>query len=175
MRALQLYGPKTERAATDKAIGMAANWMAHVAPLDNEDRFWRLMGLGWYGKDKAATAVAMKDVLAVQRADGGWSALPTTGSTAYSTGRALAALQTAGLAVSDPAYQRGVQYLLKTQMADGTWLVQTRALGFQPFFESGFPHGTNQAISAAGTAWALMALAPAMPAPMAKPAAGGMR
>jgi hypothetical protein len=29
----------------------------------------------------------------------------------------------------------------------------------QPYFESGFPHGRNQFISAAGTNWAAMALA----------------
>lgn len=34
----------------------------------------------------------------------------------------------------------------------------TRALPFQTFFESGFPHGRSQYISAAATAWAAMAL-----------------
>ena len=60
--------------------------------------------------------------------------------------------------VSDPAYRRGMDYLLKNQMADGSWYVRTRALGFQPYFETGFPHGVNQSISAAGTSWATMAL-----------------
>jgi hypothetical protein len=41
--------------------------------------------------------------------------------------------------------------------------VQTRALGFQPWFDAGFPHGHNQWISAAGTNWAAMALAYALP------------
>jgi len=58
----------------------------------------------------------------------------------------------------DPAYRRGVEYLLKSQLADGSWFVRTRALGFQPYFETGFPHGVNQSISAAGTGWATMAL-----------------
>jgi hypothetical protein len=30
--------------------------------------------------------------------------------------------------------------------------------------DSGFPHGKDQWISAAGTSWAVMALAPALPA-----------
>jgi hypothetical protein len=88
-------------------------------------------------------------------------------SNAYATGRALVALQTAGLPVSHPAYQRGVQFLLKNQLEDGSWYVQTRAAAIQPYFESGFPHGVDQWISAAGTSWATMALTLASQAPAA--------
>jgi hypothetical protein len=41
---------------------------------------------------------------------------------------------------------------------DGTWHVRSRAIGFQPYFETGFPHRRDQFISAAATAWAVMAL-----------------
>jgi hypothetical protein len=85
-------------------------------------------------------------------------------SNAYSTGRALVALQTAGLPVSDPAYRRGVQFLRNTQMEDGSWYVKTRALALQPYFDAGFPHGVDQFISSAGTSWATMALTLAAPA-----------
>jgi N-acyl-D-amino-acid deacylase len=37
-------------------------------------------------------------------------------------------------------------------------LVQARAIPVQPYKESGFPHGKDQWISAAGTSWAVMAL-----------------
>jgi len=114
--------------------------------------------LGWAGRDKDAIAKTQRDLLALQRADGGWADLPTMSSNAYATGKALVALQTAGLPASDPAYRRGMDYLLKNQMADGSWLVRTRALAFQPFFETGFPHGVDQSISAAGSSWATMAL-----------------
>jgi hypothetical protein len=40
--------------------------------------------------------------------------------------------------------------------------VKTRSIWFQPYFESGFPYGQDQFISAAGTAWAAMALTPAV-------------
>jgi Ankyrin repeats (many copies) len=40
-----------------------------------------------------------------------------------------------------------------------SWLVRTRALPIQPHFESGFPYGRDQFISAAGSNWATMALA----------------
>ena len=35
------------------------------------------------------------------------------------------ALQTAGLPVSDAAYERGVRFLLKTQQEDGSWYVKS--------------------------------------------------
>jgi hypothetical protein len=89
-------------------------------------------------------------------------------SNAYATGRALFALHAAGLSVSDPAFQAGTQFLLNTQMPDGSWYVKTRALGVQPYFDSGFPYGVDQYISAAATSWAVIALTQA-----AKPAKGG--
>jgi len=51
-----------------------------------------------------------------------------------------------------------VRYLLTTQLDDGSWHVRSRAPKFQPYFESGFPHGQDQWISSAATAWASMAL-----------------
>jgi squalene cyclase len=163
MRALQLYAPKAGRAAYEKSIRLAASWLANAQPVTNDDRGWRLAGLAWAGTDQAATRKAMQEVLAVQRSDGGWSDLASTESTAYATGKALVALQIGGLPVSDAAYQRGVRFLLNTQLEDGSWYVKTRALGFQPYFDAGFPHGYDQWISAAGTNWAAMALTLALP------------
>jgi squalene cyclase len=61
--------------------------------------------------------------------------------------------------VNDPVYSEGAEYLLKTQLEDGTWFVRTRAFGFQPYFETGFPYGRSQFISTAATSWAATALA----------------
>jgi hypothetical protein len=77
---------------------------------------------------------------------------------AYATGQALYALHASGLVSKSSAYQKGAMYLLRTQLEDGTWFVRSRAFGFQPYFESGFPHGTDQFISASATAWATIAL-----------------
>jgi hypothetical protein len=63
-------------------------------------------------------------------------------------------------AVNTLAYRRGVAYLMNTQCPDGSWHVRSRAFGFQPYFESGFPHGDDQWISMAATAWAAIALLP---------------
>ena len=45
---------------------------------------------------------------------------------------------------TDPAYRRGLEFLLRTQIADGSWLVETHAVPIQAYFESGFPYGVNQ-------------------------------
>jgi squalene cyclase len=164
MRALQLYAPKTDKAAYDQSIQLAAAWMAKAESTNNDDRSYRLLGLAWAGKDKDATRKAMRELLAKQRPDGGWSDLDSMESSAYATGKSLFALQTAELPASDAAYQRAVKFLLSTQQEDGSWYVKTRALAFQPYFDAGFPHGFDQWISAAGTSWATVALSQASPA-----------
>ena len=158
MRTLQLYAPNVNKPEYEKSIRLAASWIERAEPKTNEDRIWRLLGLAWTAKNKDVTRKGVQNVLHQQRSDGGWPDLPSMESNAYATGRALVALNAAGLQVSDPAFQRGVQFLLNTQMPDGSWYVKTRALGFQPYFDSGFPYGVDQFISLAGTSWAVMAL-----------------
>jgi N-acyl-D-amino-acid deacylase len=76
----------------------------------------------------------------------------------------LVALQRgAQLPASDAAIQRGIAFLLRTQFADGSWLVRSRSFPLQPYKESGFPYGKDQWISAAGTSWAAMALSLSLP------------
>jgi hypothetical protein len=85
--------------------------------------------------------------------------LPGLESDAWATGHTLTALhEVGGLPAADAAYQRGVEFLLRTQFEDGSWLVKSRTWPFQPHFDSGFPHGKDQWISAGGTAWAVIAL-----------------
>jgi ankyrin repeat protein len=164
LRALQLYAPKADKAAYDQAIQLAAAWIAKAQSTNNEDRSARVLGLAWAGKDRDATQKAMRELIAKQRPDGGWSDLDSMESSAYATGRSLFALQTADLPVSDAAYQRAVKFLLNTQQEDGSWYVKTRAMALQPYFDAGFPHGFDQWISAAGTSWATVALSQASPA-----------
>jgi ankyrin repeat protein len=163
MRALQLYAPKTDKAAYEQSVQLAASWIAKARSRNTEDRGWRVLGLAWAGKDKAATQQAIRELLAVQRPDGGWSDLDSMESTPYATGKALYALQMAGLSASDAAYKRAVQFLLNTQQEDGSWYTRTRAMAFQPYFDAGFPHAFDQWISAAGSAWSTMALSQALP------------
>jgi len=159
MRALQLYTPHTaDKAAYGDAIEKALTWILNTKPQGNDDRAWRLAALAWGGNHKDAAQSALRELLATQKADGGWSDIDIMESSVYATGRALYALQVAGVPPSNTAYERGVQYLLNTQQQDGSWFVRSRALAFQPYFDAGFPHGYNQWISAASTSWAVIAL-----------------
>ena len=79
-------------------------------------------------------------------------------------GQALVALKESGAAmVSDASYKRGAQFLINTQMEDGSWYVRSRTIPFQPFFDAGFPYGLDEFISVAATNWATMALIPYKP------------
>ena len=162
MRAIQVYGPKTQRAAYQKAAQFASGWLVKAEPKSNEDRAFQLLGLKWSKARKDIVRKAAGELLTTQRADGGWGQLPSMASDAYATGQTLVALRESGaLMVTDTAYQRATRFLLNTQMEDGSWYVKSRSHPFQPYFESGFPHGHDQWISAAATNWAVMALAPA--------------
>jgi hypothetical protein len=129
----------------------------------NDDRAWRLLGLAWADTNKLSKNKAVQELTATQRPDGGWADIPSMESNPYATGKALVALGTAGVPPDNKAYAAGVRYLLDTQQQDGSWYVKTRALAFQPYFDSGFPYGFDQRISMAGTTWATMALTLASP------------
>jgi ankyrin repeat protein len=167
---LRTYGPLAEKADTERALARAATWLEAATPATNQDRAFQLMGLAWAKANPASIASAAKALAAAQRPDGGWSQLATLGSDAYATGQALYALNAAGrMPVSDPVYVKGVKYLLNTQAADGSWYVKSRSIWLQPYFDSGFPYGTDQWISAAATSWASMALSLTVDAPQRAP------
>lgn len=63
-----------------------------------------------------------------------------------------------GVSVNDPVYKRGVQFLLRTQDADGSWYVNKRAMPANNYFDAGFSHGQSQYASFNGTCWATIAL-----------------
>jgi ankyrin repeat protein len=161
--ALAVYSPPTEKADTERRLARAAAWLASSKAVTTQEQAFQLLGIGWAKGDPAAIERAMRGLVETQRPDGGWSQLPTMGSDAYATGEALYALSVAGNVQTDNSvYQRGMKYLLRTQAPDGSWHVKSRSLPFQPYFESGFPHGHDQWISAAGTSWASMALSRAV-------------
>ncbi len=162
IRALQVYAPQPHRAEYEKAVQRATAWLIKAQPRTTDERALQLLGMKWAGlsADHEAIRRAGRALVREQRSGGGWAQLPTLASDAFATGQTLVALREAGaLRVTDRAYQRGVQFLLDTQLEDGSWYVQTRSIPFQPYFESGFPHGPDQWISTAATNWASMALA----------------
>jgi hypothetical protein len=157
--ALREYAPESQRAEARKRIDRALAWLIEANPQVTQERAFHLLGLSWANARREAVDKSARGLIAHQRADGGWSQLPTMQSDAYATGEALYALQAVNaVPASDPACRRGLEYLVKSQAKDGSWHVQTRSLPIQPYFESGFPYGHDQWISSAGTSWAAMAL-----------------
>ena len=161
LRAVQLYAPTAYRVNAAKAVERAGDWLASATGANTEDRAFRVLGLTWAGATREVVRAAARDLVASQRSDGGWSQEPPMDSDAYATGQALVALRESGaVPAGDPTVRRGVEYLLRTQFEDGSWFVKSRAVPIQTYFESGFPHGADQWISAAATAWAVSALVP---------------
>ncbi|HVR75362.1 MAG TPA: ankyrin repeat domain-containing protein [Planctomycetota bacterium] len=159
LRALQLYPLAGRERDFDARLDRAKNWLLAAPPKTHQDRVFKLLGLGWLGVPAEDLRELAAEMVKIQCADGGWAQLPGLSSDAYATGETLVALATAGgLSSSHPVYERGLVYLLRTQFDDGSWFVKSRAWPFQPHFDSGFPHGRDQWISATATAWAAMAL-----------------
>jgi ankyrin repeat protein len=140
----------------------ALRWLAAQRAVTNDDMAMQLLGLKWGNASSAEVARAAKTLEAAQREDGGWGGNAHLASDAYSTGMSLFALtHGAGRGAADRSVKKATHFLLHTQKADGSWHVKSRAVKFQPYFESGFPYGHDQWISASATAWALAGLAEA--------------
>jgi hypothetical protein len=131
-----------------------------VRAANTEELTYQIMGLAWAGKkDLKGLADALERQ---QRDDGGWSQLAGLESDAYATGQALFALHAAGVGSESARFKKGLAYLIKTQLEDGTWHVARRAFPFQPTMRSGFPHSRDSWISAAGTSWAAIGISLAL-------------
>ena len=159
IRSVLAYAPPARKGEAAQRIGRAMQFLRAQTPADTQDEAHKLIGFVWGGASVTEVAHQRKRLAALQRTDGGWAQLPTLGSDAYATGLALHALYTSGTASGTQQYQDGAAYLLRTQLDDGTWHVRSRGFGFQAYFETGFPHGRDQFISSAATAYAVMALA----------------
>jgi hypothetical protein len=161
-RALKHYAPPGRRQEMSVRINEGLSYLRAATPSDAQDEAFKLLGLHWLGGPRSEIADARRRLLRLQRADGGWGQLPSMASDAYATGQAMYALAQGSMAASSVNFQRGIDYLRRTQLEDGTWFVRSRAVGFQPYVDAGFPHGADQFISTAATAWAVIALAGAL-------------
>jgi N-acyl-D-amino-acid deacylase len=158
---IEKYAATSQRTEVEAAVAKAKTWLA-TAPLESqEDKVACLWGLHMLGAEKDRINSVREQVLAGQGDDGGWAQLATMKSDAYATGQTLFILRETGLALSDPALERGVHFLLKTQCEDGSWFVETRSKPIQVFFDNGDPHDQHQFISIPATSWAVAALAAA--------------
>jgi hypothetical protein len=160
IRGLQTYGSPAQRRRIAKRLDDVRAWLLKTPAKDTEDRVFRLWSLQLVGADGDAVRDAAEQLAATQQENGGWGQLDGMAPDSYATGSALVALhQAAGMAASDPRYQRGVQFLLDTQLPDGSWHVRSRSKPFQTYFETGYPHGKDQFISVSAGGWATAALA----------------
>ncbi len=166
LRALAAYGKDRQRDRIAVRVEKARRWLEETKPKDTEDRVFRLLALKAASSPEEVIRKASDDLLGTRHDDGGWSQLDGGTSDAYATGSSLFALHLAGrLATDSPAYRGGLRFLIADQREDGSWFVASRSKPFQPYFESGFPHGKDQFISMAATSWAVAALSLACPKP----------
>jgi ankyrin repeat protein len=158
--ALQVYAIPARKAEFDARIARARTWLLQAKSTSTDDAAMRLLGLAWAGASKNELAKPAREVLDLQKKEGGWAGNPYLASDAFSTGEAMVALLQSRTATRDEdSVRRGLDFLLSTQYPDGSWYVRSRSIKFQPYFESGFPFGHDQWISAGATAWAAQALA----------------
>ena len=163
VRAIDTYAPPALRREADTSIARARAWLvATPATADNDALAYRLQGLVWAKAPRAEVVKATRQLVGAQKPDGGWSQAPNMTSDAFATAGDLIVLHKAGVQPSDPAYRRGVDYLLRTQAVDGSWHVTAHALPIQPPIDSGFPYGRDQWISSWATAYAVTAMSYAL-------------
>src|SRR4029453_13179779 len=122
-------------------VERARRWLLSAKAFSAEERSMQLNALADARASTSERAPFVKALKSAQNQDGSWSQLPGIRSDAYATGQALYALHVSGdVPTKDPVYQKGIEWLLRNQLADGSWFVPTVAVPVQPHpFESDFP------------------------------------
>jgi von Willebrand factor type A domain-containing protein len=103
------------------AANRALTWTATHVPTTTQDKVFKVISLMRYGSPEQKKSVwsTVESLTREQQEDGGWKEVAALdGSNAFATGQVLYAYQQAGVSVLSPTFQRGVQYLLKTQVND---------------------------------------------------------
>lgn len=143
-----------EPAFAEKATPAIDKGLAWLKPLDKPavSQEWYLAKL--LVEDQLGTPAAVAELktaaLKHQRDDGGWGWLIDEPSDALATGMTLYVLDRIGVAHDDPAISRAQRFLLSTQQADGSWLVN----GTKEKFRTA-PQPTSNAW---GAGWAALGL-----------------
>ena len=159
LRGLNRYGNAKQREAIATRATAVKQWLESANAADTEDQVFRLRLAHELKLPSDKVDRFVQKLLSEQDADGGWVQKRGMKPDAYATGSVLVALHEAGgLSYQHSAWLRGLGYLLRTQKPDGSWHVESRAKPLQEYFESGFPHGKDQFISAFATGWATEAL-----------------
>ncbi|HWB12567.1 MAG TPA: prenyltransferase/squalene oxidase repeat-containing protein [Pirellulales bacterium] len=154
--------PESQRAALAKAIA----WLDAAKGADlHQDKAMRVLlrvraGSTLEPTQNAAVQAAVTELLALQRADGGWSqTVPDLKSDAFATGQTLYALSRAGYTADRPEIKRGIDFLVATQTPDGSWPMISRST------PDGSPGSSKllTPITCAASSWATLGLARLVP------------
>jgi squalene cyclase len=107
-------------------------------------------------KPRKTMQTTIDELLALQRADGGWSqTVPELKSDAFATGQTLYVLSLAGYTAERPEIKRGIDFLVATQKPDGSWPMISRST------PDGSPGSSKllTPITCAASSWATLGLA----------------
>ncbi|MEZ6129836.1 MAG: prenyltransferase/squalene oxidase repeat-containing protein [Planctomycetaceae bacterium] len=162
LRALDHFGRESHSPQIETAGATAKTWFERAKPVETEDSVFQLLTLPYLNLENRADD-RMTQLKDQQRNDGGWAQLPELDSDAYATATVLYALAEAGMDTTNPHYHRGLEFLIRQQQPDGSWHVRSRSKPFQLYFETGYPHGSDQFISMTAACWATLALLNALP------------
>jgi hypothetical protein len=148
---------KSQREALAKAVA----WLDGARGSDtHQDKVLKVILGSRSGKPREALQTTIDELLALQRADGGWSqTVPEMKSDAFATGQTLYALSLAGLPAERPEIQRAMDFLVATQKADGSWPMTSRAT------PDGSPGSAKllTPITCAASSWATLGLVSHVP------------
>lgn len=128
---LALEGETGPEAPTAKreALSKAFEWFEAADHSDiHQEKVLKLLLLLRTARPRDALQPIIDELLALQREDGGWSqTIPEPKSDAFATGQTLYALSLAGYTVKDMVIKRGIDFLVATQAADGSWPMVSRS------------------------------------------------
>ena len=112
------------------------------------------------GKPREALQATIDELLSLQRADGGWSqTVPEPRSDAFATGQTLYVLSLAGFTAERPDIKRAIDFLVATQVPDGSWPMISRST------PDGSPGSSKllTPINATSASWATLGLSRMVP------------
>jgi hypothetical protein len=149
--------PESQRAALSKAI----TWLDTAKRSDiHQDKVLKVLRGVRSAKPRKTMQTTIDELLALQRADGGWSqTVPELKSDAFATGQTLYVLSLAGFTAERPEIKRGIDFLVTTQKPDGSWPMISRST------PDGSPGSSKllTPITCAASSWATLGLARLVP------------
>lgn len=144
---------ESSRAALSRAIA----WLDAAKPSGlHQDKVFKVLLGARSVRPRETMQAAIDELLALQRADGGWSqAVPEPRSDAFATGQTLYVLSLAGYTADRPEIRRGIDFLVASQKPDGSWPMISRST------PDGSPGSSKllTPITCAASSWATLGLA----------------